>query len=124
MTLFSLLIRPSVVVLLVGTSLIGVSQAVGGRLQRSPVSPVKAKEAKRLFKQKCAKCHGQAGAGNNYGQIIGATNLTDPEWQQRVDDQRIINSIKHGRGQMPASGEKLTDEQITALMLYVRTLKK
>lgn len=124
MTLFSSLIRPSVVVLLVGTSLIGVSQAVGGRLQRSPVSPVKAKEAKRLFKQKCAKCHGQAGAGNNYGQIIGATNLTDPEWQQRVDDQRIINSIKHGRGQMPASGEKLTDEQITALMLYVRTLKK
>ena len=124
MTLFSLLIRPSVVVLLVGTSLIGVSQAVGGRLQRSPVSPVKAKEAKRLFKQKCAKCHGQAGAGNNYGQIIGATNLTDPEWQQRVDDQRIINSIKHGRGQMPASGEKLTDEQITALILYVRTLKK
>ena len=124
MTLYSLLIRPSVVVLLVGTSLIGVSQAVGGRLQRSPVSPVKAKEAKRLFKQKCAKCHGQAGAGNNYGQIIGATNLTDPEWQQRVDDQRIINSIKHGRGQMPASGEKLTDEQITALMLYVRTLKK
>lgn len=124
MTLFSLLIRPSVVVLLVGTSLIGVSQAVGGRLQRSPVSPVKAKEAKRLFKQKCAKCHGQGGAGNNYGQIIGATNLTDPEWQQRVDDQRIINSIKHGRGQMPASGEKLTDEQITALMLYVRTLKK
>ena len=124
MTLFSSLIRPSVVVLLVGTSLIGVSQAVAGRLQRSPVSPVKAKEAKRLFKQKCAKCHGQAGAGNNYGQIIGATNLTDPEWQQRVDDQRIINSIKHGRGQMPASGEKLTDEQITALMLYVRTLKK
>lgn len=124
MTLFSSLIRPSVVVLLVGTSLIGVSQAVGGRLQRSPVSPAKTKEAKRLFKQKCAKCHGQAGAGNNYGQIIGATNLTDPEWQQRVDDQRIINSIKHGRGQMPASGEKLTDEQITALMLYVRTLKK
>lgn len=124
MTLFSSLIRPSVVVLLVGTSLIGVSQAVAGRLQRSPVSPAKAKEAKRLFKQKCAKCHGQDGAGNNYGQIIGATNLTDPEWQQRVDDQRIINSIKHGRGQMPASGEKLTDEQITALMLYVRTLKK
>jgi mono/diheme cytochrome c family protein len=52
------------------------------------------------------------------------TNLTDPEWQERVDDQRIINSIKHGRGQMPALGEKLTEEQITSLMLHVRTLKK
>jgi mono/diheme cytochrome c family protein len=56
--------------------------------------------------------------------IIGVTNLTDPEWQERVDDQRIINSIKHGRGQMPALGEKLTEEQITSLMLHVRTLKK
>ena len=124
MALFSPLIRPSVMVLLVGTLLIGVSQAVANRLQRSQASPAKAKEAKRLFKQRCAKCHGQDGGGNNYGQIIGATNLTDPEWHQRVDDQRIINSIKHGRGQMPALGEKLTDEQITALMLYVRTLKK
>ena len=124
MTLFSQLIRPLVMVLLVGALLIGVSQAVAGGLQRSQASPAKAKEAKRLFKQKCAKCHGQDGAGNNYGQIIGATNLTDPEWHQRVDDQRIINSIKHGRGQMPASGEKLTEEQITSLMLHVRTLKK
>ena len=111
-------------VLVVGTLLIGVSQAVANRSQRSQAPPAKAKEGKRLFKQKCTKCHGQDGAGNNYGQIIGATNLTDPEWQQRVDDNRIINSIKHGRGQMPAAGEKLTEEQITALMLHVRTLKK
>ena len=124
MTLFSQLIRPLVMVLLVGALLIGVSQAVAGGLQRSQASPAKAKEAKRLFKQKCAKCHGQDGAGNNYGQIIGATNLTDPEWHQRVDDQRIINSIKHGLGQMHASGEKLTEDQITSIMLHVRTLKK
>src|SRR5215213_7040564 len=126
MALFSPVIRPLIMVLLAGTLLIGyaVSQAVARRFQRSQVSPAKAKEAKRLFKQKCIKCHGQDGAGHNYGQIIGATNLTDPEWQQRVDDKRIINSIKHGRGQMPALGEKLTEEQITSLMLYVRTLKK
>jgi len=126
MALFSPFIRPLVMVLLAGALLIGyaVSQAVAGRFQRSQVSPAKAKEAKRLFKQKCAKCHGQDGAGSNYGQIIGVTNLTDPEWQDRADDKRIINSIKHGRGQMPAAGEKLTEEQITSLMLYVRTLKK
>ena len=124
MTLFASIIRPLVMVLLAGTLLISVSQAAANSFQRAQVSPAKAKEAKRLFKQRCAKCHGQDGAGNNYGQIIGATNLTDPEWHQRVDDQRIINSIKHGRGQMPALGEKLTDEQITALMLHVRSLKK
>ena len=126
MALFSPFIRPLVMVLLAGALLIGyaVSQAVAGRVQRSQVSSAKAKETKRLFKQKCTKCHGQDGAGSNYGQIIGVTNLTNPEWQERADDKRIINSIKHGRGQMPAAGEKLTEEQITSLMLYVRTLKK
>ena len=114
------------VVLLVASLFIGyaMSQAVASRSQRSQASPAKTKEAKRLFKQKCSKCHGQDGGGNNYGQIIGTTRLTDPEWQERADDKRIINSIKHGKGQMPAFGEKLSEDQITSLMLYVRTLKK
>ena len=87
-------------------------------------APANSKEAKRLFKQKCSKCHGQDGAGSNYGEIIGVTNLTNPEWQQRVDDKRLMNSIKHGRGQMPAFGEKLNEDQITSLVSHVRTLGK
>ena len=122
----SLVIRPLVMVFLAVNLFIGyvMSQAAANRSQRPQVSSAKAKEAKRLFKQKCAKCHGQDGAGNNYGQIIGATNLTDPEWQQRADDKRIINSIKHGKGQMPAFSEKFSEEQITSLMSHVRTLRK
>jgi|SRR6185503_17669163 len=97
---------------------------VANGFQRAETPAAKAKEAKRVFKQKCSKCHGQDGAGNNYGQIIGVTNLTDPQWQQKVDDKRVLNSIKHGRGQMPAFGEKLTENQINSLVLYVRTLGK
>lgn len=96
-----------------------------GTSQNAQVTPVKAKEAKRLFKQRCSKCHGPDGTGNTTsGQVIGATNLTDPEWQERVDDKRLVTSIKHGRGQMPAFSEKLTEEQIASLVLYVRTLGK
>lgn len=101
------------------TGFVAISQTTSDKL-----SPTKTKETKRLFKQKCAKCHGQDGAGNNYGQIVGATNLTQSEWQLRVDDKRLLNSIKHGRGQMPAFGEKLTEDQIASLALYVRTLAK
>jgi cbb3-type cytochrome c oxidase subunit III len=97
---------------------------VANGFQRAEMPAAKAKEAKRVFKQKCSKCHGQDGAGNNYGQIIGVTNLTDPAWQQKVDDKRALNSITHGRGQMPAFGEKLTEAQIKSLVLYVRTLGK
>jgi cytochrome c5 len=125
-------IRPTVIVLLVLVLLVEnsfIGSAAKSRVsasgpQNSQMSAAKAKEARKIFKQKCTKCHGQDGAGNTYGQIIGAANLTDPEWQQRVDDKRIVNSITHGRSQMPAFGEKLTEEQITSLMLYVRTLRK
>ena len=98
--------------------------AVANGFQRAEMPAAKAKEAKRVFKQRCSKCHGQDGAGNDYGQIIGVTNLTDPQWQQKVDDKRVLNSIKHGRSQMPAFGEKLTEAQINSLVLYVRTLGK
>lgn len=85
----------------------------------------KIKEAKKVFKQNCVKCHGTDGTGNTtQGKTIGASNLTDPEWQERVEDKRLINIIKHGRGEMPAFTEKLTDDQIDSLMLFVRSLKK
>ena len=90
-----------------------------------PQTAAKTKEARKLFKQKCAKCHGADGAGNTtYGQIVGATDLTDREWQQQVDDERILNSLTHGRGQMPAFDKKLTNEQLASLALYVRSFKK
>jgi cbb3-type cytochrome c oxidase subunit III len=117
-----------VVVLLSSNFFIGsrvISQNVTNKPQQSQLTPAKAKEAKRLFKQRCAKCHGKDGAANTtYGQIVGATNLTDTEWQQRVDDKRLVNSIKHGRGQMPGFGEKLNEEQITQLASYVRAFTK
>ena len=85
------MIRASITILLAATLLNGcaVSRAVGTSFQSSQSSSKTKKEAKRLFKQKCAKCHGQDGAGNNYGRIIGATNLTDPEWQTIGEHPRI-----------------------------------
>ena len=121
-------IRPLFLILLVGNLCVGitiVSQTFANKLQSPQGSAAKAKDAKKLFKQKCVRCHGSDGSGDTtYGQIVGATNLTDPEWQERVDDKRLVNSIKHGRGQMPAFGEKLTEEQINSLMSYVRAFEK
>jgi len=127
-TLFYSIILPLVLIFLAGTvfsSSVARSSALTSRPQALQGLPAKSKDAKRLFKQRCVKCHGSDGTGNTtFGQIVGATNLTDPEWQQRVDDKRLVNSIKHGRGQMPAFGAKLTDEQITSLALYVRAFRK
>ena len=82
------------------------------------------KQAKALFKQTCIRCHGVDGRGETtQGEIVGATDLTRAEWQERVDDSRVLTSITHGRGEMPAFEKKLTTDQIKLLSAYVRTLK-
>jgi mono/diheme cytochrome c family protein len=83
------------------------------------------KDAKKLFKQSCVKCHGADGAGETaFGQIVGAADFTDSEWQKRVDDKRLVNSMTYGRGQMPPFGKKFSKEQIISLLAYVRAFKK
>lgn len=114
-----------VFVLLVEYSFIGMI-AIG---QTSPSSRytrmASHKVAKKLFKQSCVKCHGADGTGETtFGQIVGATDFTDSEWQNRVDDQHLVNSMTYGRGQMPSFGKKLSKEQIITLLAYVRAFKK
>jgi len=90
-----------------------------------PAVPANKKTAvKVVFKQHCAKCHGTDGRGRTVeGEIAGAQDFTDQDWQQRAEEQRIINSITHGRGQMPAFEKKLSKEQIKSLSAFVLTFK-
>jgi cbb3-type cytochrome c oxidase subunit III len=92
---------------------------------QTQMSPAKAKAAKKLFGQKCVKCHGSDGMGKTiFGQIAGATDLTDSKWQDKVDDKQIVNSITHGKGQMPSFEKKLSKENIELLANYVRGFRK
>ncbi len=105
-------------------ALIPMARASSGTHQ-ARVSGGKAKETRKLYKQQCAKCHGADGAGETtQGKVLGATDFRDSEWQERIDDQRLVNSIKHGRGQMPPFDKKLSRDQITSLLAYVRAFKK
>ena len=84
----------------------------------------KAKQAKTFFKQHCAKCHGADGRGEtNDGEILGAPNFTDSAWQDKYNDGRLINSINHGRGDMPSFEKKLSQDQIKLLLSYVRAFR-
>ena len=91
---------------------------------RAAIPANKVKEAKRLFKQHCVKCHGADGRGQTAeGEIAGAQNFTVQEWQLRVEEQRIINSITYGDSQMPSFGKKLSEAQIKLLATFVLTFK-
>ena len=78
-----------------------------------------------LFAKNCASCHGKDGSSKTFkAKFNHARNLTDPEWQAAVSDERLFNSITNGRGHMPAWGKKLSEEEIKSLVSYVRQFKK
>ncbi len=90
-----------------------------------PVLPAAAEEPKRsaLFTEYCVVCHGADGkAQTEEGKKKMARNLTDARWQASVSDERLHNSIRRGRDNMPSFGKKLNEEQIKALIAEVRSL--
>jgi mono/diheme cytochrome c family protein len=114
-----------VCILSVGIEQIVMGQSYANTHNSSRMSAAKGKDVKKLFKQNCVRCHGADGAGATpFGEIVGAADFTDPEWQKRVDDQRLVNSMTYGRGQMPPFAKKLRKEQIVMLLAYVRAFKR
>ena len=94
-----------------------------------PNQPARAYEsdssAAELFSKNCARCHGKDGRAKGFkAKAVGARNLTDPQWQDRVSDERLFNSINNGKGKMPPYGKKLTEAEVNSLVTYVRSLKQ
>jgi len=82
-------------------------------------------EPNALFLKNCASCHGKDGRAKTFkAKLNHARNLTSPEWQASTTDEHIFISILKGKGKMPAFGKKLSENEIAALVTYVRMLKK
>jgi len=76
------------------------------------------------FKMKCAPCHGTRGAGDTkLGQNLKVRDLGSADVQKQADEE-LAAIITKGKGKMPAYGGKLSREQITGLVNYIRALKK
>jgi mono/diheme cytochrome c family protein len=70
-----------------------------------------------LYRRHCARCHGLDGTGN--ARAVGTQpglDLTRSELAERGDVAAIRRRIVAGEGTMPGFGEKLTPEQIDALV--------
>lgn len=77
-----------------------------------------------LFKTKCAACHGPDGKGEvPMGKKLALPSLTSPEVQNQSDAQ-LTDAISKGKNKMPAYDGKLSKEQITGLVAFIRELGK
>jgi len=76
-----------------------------------------------LYKSKCQVCHGADGKGDTAaGKMVNAKDFHSPE-VQKMSDAELIEAIKKGKGKMQPYAGKLTDDQIKALVKYIRSLK-
>jgi mono/diheme cytochrome c family protein len=64
-------------------------------------------DGKALFESKCVDC---------------ADKFKDQKRMAKLSESDIINIIKNGEGDIPAFGKDFTDEQATAVAVYIRTL--
>ena len=74
-----------------------------------------------VFKGRCTACHGSDGRGKP---AIGTPDFTSPKTQSGLSDADMIETITNGRKGtiMPAWKGKLSDEEISAVAAYVRSL--
>ncbi|MFL1405517.1 cytochrome-c oxidase, cbb3-type subunit III [Marinobacter sp. M1N3S26] len=79
-----------------------------------------AEAGKEVFAQACSSCHGADGTGNY---AFGAPNLTDDNWLYGSTYDWIEETVLYGRqNEMPAQGERLSDDKIHILAAYVYSL--
>ena len=87
-------------------------------------------DAKETYEKACAKCHGADGKGQTkMGAKLGIKDYTDAKVQAGFTDDEAFKALKEGLKDKedktlmkPAEG--VSDDEIKALVAYVRTLKK
>jgi cytochrome c553 len=89
-----------------------------------------AADAKANYEKDCAKCHGADGKGETkMGKKYNAKDYTDAKVQEELKDEAAIKAIKEGYKdkegkQVMKPSEDLSDDDIKALVAYMRKFKK
>jgi mono/diheme cytochrome c family protein len=75
-----------------------------------------------VYKAKCATCHGQDGSGNTpVGKSLKVADLRSAEVQKKTDAE-LAQSVVEGKGNMPSFKSSTTEDEIHAVVMYVRSL--
>jgi cytochrome c6 len=88
-----------------------------------------AADVKETWAKTCSKCHGPDGKGETkIGKKLEIKDFTDAKYQASLKDEEMLKAIKDGiksgdTVKMKAA-EGLSDDEMKALVAYVRALKK
>ncbi len=80
-----------------------------------------------VYAKRCIFCHAEDGTGHTKkGKQLRVPDFTSAKWQKHTDDDEIIDIVENGnpKRKMPAFKDKLTEEQIYALVPFLRSFAK
>jgi mono/diheme cytochrome c family protein len=86
-----------------------------------------AEDAADIWRAKCKSCHGATGNGDTReGKKHKVPDMTTEAWQSKHSDAEIKEAIRDGvkDTKMKPFKDKYTEEEIDALVKYVRGLRK
>jgi mono/diheme cytochrome c family protein len=94
--------------------------------KKNPVvsSEAATKEAKTIFADKCANCHGDAGKGDGPDAMMydpGPADLTDAKRMSKFTDGDLFYKITVGKKPMPSFEKRLSEQQRWEMVLLVRS---
>jgi mono/diheme cytochrome c family protein len=77
----------------------------------------------RVFQRTCSGCHGADGKGvMRVGLAKPPRDLTNGEFHAQITDEQLRRVIRVGKGQMPAFGGLMGDEDLNNVIAFIRTL--
>ena len=79
----------------------------------------------KVYADRCALCHGAGGKGDGAdaaGLDPKPRNHTDGSYMNARADEELLTVIRTGKGNMPAWGTVLSEEEIQAALKHVRSL--
>lgn len=108
---------------LIASLLLGSSLLVANAAQAETIDPV------AVWTKNCKKCHGADGVPTKIGTKFGARDYTDAGIQAEFTDEEAIKITKEGvvedgKKKMPPYADKLSDEEIKAMVVLIRSFAK
>ena len=110
-----------------GTALaVGVPDASAQEAAAEEAAAPQEPDGQALYDEHCKKCHGPAGGEPPAAMVKKMENLesvTDPAFLAETPEDSLISVTENGRGKMKPFAEKLTREEIIAIVSFLRTFE-
>jgi mono/diheme cytochrome c family protein len=92
-----------------------------------PASETAMVEGRKIYEQKCQRCHGASGKGDgpDADPDLPPDDLSDPARAERNPDGVVFYKVWNGRSKprMPAFSADLTRQEVWTLIRYVQSLR-